>query len=148
MGEERFNRLLLQRTPEKLQHAKHMLYEHALRCYCKLCGSLLNWDCPRDISYTEAECCGLSDRLQPWTVKVHVEDVSARPVLPRMEGSSYADPNLDLRGSVIGELAVETKQASPLTAAQRSLRPPQEKPTRRCGVCRTPGHTRRTCPNA
>jgi hypothetical protein len=32
----------------------------------------------------------------PWTVKVEVKDISSRPILPKMEGSEYCDPNTDL----------------------------------------------------
>jgi hypothetical protein len=61
-----------------------------------MCGRLLDWECPDGVSYTETECCGLRYKLQPWTIKVHVEDVSSRPILPKMEGSDYADPDLAL----------------------------------------------------
>lgn len=128
MGEERFNRLLQQRAPEKLQDGKQMLYEHALRCFCKLCGSLLNWDCPEDISYTETECCGLLYRLKPWTVHVLIEDVSSRPILPKMPGSNYSDPECDLSGQLVGDLkTIETTSTRPLSASQKALRgPPKE----------------------
>lgn len=95
-GEDRFDRLVQQRAPKKLEQDDLLLYEHALRCHCQLCGRLLDWECHKDVSYTETECCGLRYRLQPWTVKVHIEDVSSRPILPKMEGSDYADPSTDL----------------------------------------------------
>jgi len=126
-----------QRPPEKLEDGKHMLYGHALRCFCKLCGALLNWECPEDISYTETECCGFSYRLQPWTVKVRIEDVSSRPVLPQMEGSDYSDPAYEFpKEQIIG-------LPDPHTYVIRA-----RKPKKRCGICRRPGHNRKTCPEA
>ena len=139
-----------------------MVYEHALRCLCKLCGSLLNWECPKDISYTETECCGLHYRLQPRTVIVHVEDVSSRPILPQMDGSNYSDPSFQFTpDQFVGESAniVETAVGG-LSNAQRSLGKTTDQrvteprttilraKTRRCGVCRKTGHTRKTCPDA
>ena len=120
-----------------------MVYEHALRCLCVKCGSLLNWDCPKDISYTEAECCGLHYRLQPRTVIVHIEDVSDRPVLPKMVGSNYADPDFEFAPEQIQGLS------EPKTIVIRKNPEPSgeiRKPPRKCGVCREPGHTRRNCP--
>jgi hypothetical protein len=164
-GADRFNRLLKQRAPEKLEEGKHMLYEHALRCFCKLCGSLLNWECPAGISYTETECCGLRYRLQPWTVKVWIEDISARPMLPQMEGSNYSDPDFEFGDRLVGTAKVEATFSKPFSAAQQELSftMPTERPqvpqapklpepakpakrVRRCGICRQPGHTRRKCP--
>jgi hypothetical protein len=81
-----------QRPAKKLETGDHLTYEHALRCLCQMCGRLLDWECPDGVSYTETECCGLLYRLQPWTVKVRVDDVSSRPILPKMEGSEYPDP--------------------------------------------------------
>lgn len=147
MGKERFNQLLQQRAPEKLQDGKQMLYEHALRCYCSLCGGLLNWECPSDISYTETECCGLLYRLKPWTVLVVIEDVSSRPILPKMPGSDYSDPSTDLSLQVVGVLHTEEiVTGRPLTANQKSLRP--SKNVQRCSICDEAGHNRRTCPRS
>lgn len=95
-GSGRFERLANQRPPKKLEEGDHLLYEHALRCYCKMCGSLLNWDSPADASHTETECCGLAYKLIPWTIKVQIEDVSSRPILPKMAGSDFSDPTVDL----------------------------------------------------
>lgn len=170
-GAERFDRLLRQRAPEKLKDGRSMLYEHALRCFCSLCGGLLNWECLQDISYTETECCGLRYRLQPWTIKVRIEDVSSRPVLPTMEGSNYSDPEFDLGDQMVGSsTVVEAIIVGKLSEAQRSLGKPynppvgtpqvpqplkspepppsKKKKVRRCGICREPGHTRRKCPKA
>lgn len=149
-GADRFNRLLQQRKPQKLEQDAHMLYEHALRCYCAKCGSLLNWECPLDISYTVTECCGLLYKLQPWTVKVHIEDVSARPILPKMEGSDYADPAYEFSSDLIVGPPPEIKSNSSRTfsRAQIALRAEPSPKRRKCGVCRNPGHTRRNCPNA
>jgi len=130
-GAERFNRLLHQRASERLEDGKHMVYDHALRCLCKLCGRLLDWDSPEDISYTETECCGLLYRLQPRTVIVRIEDVSSRPILPKMAGSSFSDPNF-----VFSRHLIDEPKAIVIPA----------KKTRRCGICRSPGHTRRNCP--
>lgn len=91
-GASRFDRLVQQRPAKKLEAGDHLTYEHALRCLCQMCGRLLDWECQDGVSYTETECCGLLYRLQPWTVKIHVEDVSSRPVIPKMEGSEYPDP--------------------------------------------------------
>lgn len=128
-GEDRFNRILRQKAPEKLEDGKHMVYEHALRCFCKLCGSLLNWDCPGDISYTETECCGLRYRLQPRTVIVHIEDVSSRPILPLMAGSNYSDPEFKFsQDLIVGDDAViEETISEGLSEGQRSLRKPNPK---------------------
>jgi hypothetical protein len=161
-GAARFNRMLRQKAPEKLQEGRHMVYEHALRCLCKMCGSLLNWDCPQDVSYTQTTCCGLDYRLQPRTVIVHVEDVSARPILPQMKGSDYSDPEFRFSDDLfIGKNAEPpVKTVGGLSKAQLSLRhpnPPESLvvepvarkvgPTpRKCGICRQPGHTRRKCP--
>lgn len=153
-GAHRFDDLLQQRAPKRLEHDEFILFEHALRCFCSLCGSLLNWDCPEDISYTETECCGLRYRLQPWTVKVVIEDVSARPILPEMAGSSYSDPEYELRDGLVGEADVESSRARPLSVAQQSLSfgdptlsaQQSAQAVRRCGICAQPGHTRRTCP--
>jgi hypothetical protein len=95
-GEDRFDRLVQQRAPKKLEAGDLLLYEHALRCHCQMCGRLLTWENAENVSYTETECCGLLYRLQPWTVKVHVEDVSSRPILPKMPNSCYSDPATDL----------------------------------------------------
>lgn len=163
-GAQRFDWLIKRRPPEKLVQGKQMLYEHALRCFCKNCGSLLNWDCPTDLSYTEAECCGLHYRLQPWTVRVDIEDVSSRPLLPKMEGSDYADPDLDLGDRVVGETSISITTSKPLSDAQKSLtfamptsrpqvpkapslKPAKKKRVRRCGACRQEGHDKRTCPD-
>jgi len=121
-GAARFERLLRLREPEKLEEGKSLLYEHALRCYCRMCGSLLNWDCPQDISYTQSECCGLLYRLRPWTVKVDIEDVSSRPLLPKMEGSNYSDPSFRFQeDQVFGEQESREVVAKPLSGAQKGL---------------------------
>ena len=122
MGRDRFERLLKQRPAKKLTDGDHLLYHHALRCLCQRCGRLLDWDCPEDLSYTITECCGMEYRLMPWTVKAEVKDISCRPVLPKMKGSDYSDPNVDLSKQLIGELnTIETITAKPLSAAQGGL---------------------------
>lgn len=153
LGAHRFNHLMKQRPSQKLNEGDFLIYEHALRCLCMRCGSLLDWTCPEDVSFTETECCGMRYRLQPWTVKVHVEDVSSRPLLPAMEGSNYADPNFSLKEQAIGNGAVDEVYTRPLSAAQKDLDwsllstdCASSKPRRRCGVCRKPGHDRRHCP--
>ena len=102
MGQERFDRLVRIRPSKPLVDGDHLLFHHALRCLCQMCGRLINWDCHQDDSATEAECCGLRYRLLPWTVKVGVEDISDRPLLPTMEGSNYSDPDTDLKSRLIG----------------------------------------------
>lgn len=100
MGEERFERLVRIRPSKPLVDGDHLLFHHALRCLCAGCGKLLNWECPKDDSATETECCGMRYRLLPWTVKVEVEDISSRPILPPMAGSNYADPDFDLKSNM------------------------------------------------
>jgi hypothetical protein len=120
------------RAAKKLEDDETMLYEHALRCFCKLCGGLLNWDCPKDISYTETECCGLRYRLQPWTVKVRIEDISSRPVLPQMEGSNYSDPEFRFSDEqIVGNFKIIEEQVSgPLSEAQNALSKPFPAPSK------------------
>jgi len=122
-GADRFTRMLRQKAPEKLEDGKHMVYEHALRCFCKLCGRLLDWDCPGDISYTETECCGLRYRLQPRTVIVHIEDVSSRPILPHMEGSNYSDPAFRFSpDQMMGkDNIIEEQVSGPFSEAQSAI---------------------------
>lgn len=131
-GERRFEQLMRSRAAKKLEDDETMLYEHALRCFCKLCGGLLNWDCPKDISYTETECCGLRYRLQPWTVKVRIEDISSRPVLPQMEGSNYSDPEFRFADEqIVGNFKVIDEQvAGRLSEAQNALAKPFPAPSK------------------
>jgi hypothetical protein len=158
-GADRFTKMLRQKAPVPLESGKHMVYDHALRCLCKTCKSLLNWDCPIDISYTEAECCGLRYRLQPRTVIVRIEDVSSRPVLPKLEGSDYSDPEFafdpdqlrgksDVRTFVIPAAKFDMPASRPLVPKPPSApKPTKKRKKRRCGICREPGHTRRKCPD-
>jgi len=157
-GARRFDRLMHLRAAKKLKEDETLLYEHALRCFCNLCGGLLNWSCPKDISYTETECCGLLYRLQPWTVKVWIEDVSSRPILPKMSGSNYADPDFAFSSAqIVGSVSeprtivIPAKNYAPPTKPPQvprppGLKPPTKKKVRKCGICRKPGHTRRKCP--
>jgi len=173
MGRERFEHWLKLRPAKKLGDGDHLLFHHALRCICQRCGRLLDWECPEDVSNIITECCGISYRLVPWTVKVEVEDLSSRPILPKMEGSDYADPDTDLSQRLIGEpRAIESKITGGLSEAQKALArpsrpaghlseprtytlpakkpiPPQtlnRKQVRRCSTCREIGHDRRKCP--
>ena len=121
-GARRFDRLLQERAPKKLEQGDQLLYEHALRCLCNRCGRLLDWHCPEDASYTETECCGQRYVLQPWTVRVAVEDVSSRPLLPKMDGSNYSDPDYTLTDKMTGDIRIDATQSKPLSKAQRDLK--------------------------
>jgi hypothetical protein len=224
MGRERFEQIYRQRPAKKLEDGDHLMFQHALRCLCKMCGKLMEFECPEDIAYLEAECCGLRYRLKPRTVHVLIEDVSSRPILPKVEGSDYSDPDYDLGSQLQGELkTIETTTGGKLSQAQMDLGKPMPPPAiagpepqviiyrakgsvvgdissaahaadeisipfsglygkspqvpkapiippqsveiqqssstpspkkpkktkvRRCGLCREPGHNRRTCPEA
>ena len=102
MGEERFERFVRVRPSKKLENGDHLLFHHALRCVCQRCKRLLDWESYKDDSATETECCGMRYRLLPWTVKIEVEDISSRPLLPKMPGSEYSDPDIDLKSGLIG----------------------------------------------
>lgn len=125
IGRDRFEKLLKQRPSKKLKDGDHLLYHHALRCLCQYCGKLLDWDCPADLSYTISECCGVEYRLMPWTVKIETIDISSRPILPKLKGSSYSDPSLDLSEHLVGNHnAIASTIARPLSTLQRGLGTP------------------------
>lgn len=165
IGHDRFQRLVKSRESKKLNHGDHLLFHHALRCLCQRCERLLDWSCPDDLSYTVTECCGIEYKLLPWTVKIETKDVSSRPILPKIEGSSYSDPSLDLSSRTVWGSDIRTIISKPLSPSQ--LRQPDKfdmpkgkpqapitilltkkaKKIRKCSNCKKPGHDRRKCPD-
>ena len=93
IGKQRFDRFIKIRPSKPLKDKDHLLFHHALMCKCQKCERLLDWNCDENDSTTITECCGLAYRLLPWTVKVEVTDVSSRPIISKMAGSNYPDPN-------------------------------------------------------
>jgi hypothetical protein len=94
-------RILEQRPSKPLKHGDHMLLAYALRCRCKVCERILTWgDCDSQ-GLISAVCCKQQYTLKTWSVKVWIEDVSDKPLLGTMPGSSY--PNADLRLRFDGE---------------------------------------------
>lgn len=56
----------------------------------------MDWDSDEGMPQTFGECCGIRYTLTPRSVIVTTEDVSSRPVLPRLEGSDYSDPDFNI----------------------------------------------------
>jgi len=71
-----------------LEDKMHLTMSHALRCRCKKCGRIIQWDDADPMGIITGECCKYVYRLYPFTVMVRIEDSRPEALLPPPRGDS------------------------------------------------------------
>lgn len=105
----------------QLAHGERIALHYALRCVCRICGRLLDWEGEQG-EFAVAICCGQRYRLIPETVHVMLDVPSAQELVPPMSGSALPDPGTDLGPLLRGPDKFTIYKGKPLSGAQLSLR--------------------------